>query len=89
MALTKRTQVLLDEERLRLLRERSTASGRSVGAIIRDAIDQLLDDEREAERAAAESRERALASFLAAEPMPVEDWPEMERELERAYERGP
>jgi hypothetical protein len=88
VALTKRTHVLLDDERFRRLRERSAASGRSVGALIREAIDQLLSDEREADRAAAEAREKALASFLDAEPMPVADWPEMEREIEEAYERG-
>ena len=42
---------------------------------------QLLDDD-------AEACVRATESFLAAKPMPVADWPEIEQELDRALERG-
>lgn len=72
-----------------MLRQRSAASGRSVGELIREAIDRMLADERESEQAATGARERALASFLAAEPMPVADWPSIELEIEQEYERGP
>lgn len=40
--LTHRTQVLLDEDRLRRVKQRAEATDRSVGAVIRDAIDQAL-----------------------------------------------
>jgi plasmid stability protein len=88
VALTRRTQILLDEERHRALRRRSAASGRSVGELIREGIDRLLADEGERDRDAETERERAFESFLSAEPMPVDDWPVMEREIEEAYERG-
>lgn len=39
MALTRRTQVLLDDRRDQLLRRRAAATGRSVGSLIREAID--------------------------------------------------
>lgn len=88
MALTHRTQVLLDDERLALLRRRARATGRSVADLIREAIDRQIVDAEEAERVAADARERALKSFLEADAMPVGEWSELERELERALERG-
>lgn len=72
-----------------MLRQRSVASGRSVGELIREAIDRMLADESESERAATGAREKALASFLAAKPMPVADWPSVELEIEQEYEREP
>lgn len=87
VTLTHRTQVLLDDERLTLLRRRAAATGRSVGDLIREAIDRQIADAEEAERVATQARERALESFLAADPMPVGDWPELERELEATLER--
>ncbi len=88
MHLTRRTQILLDEERHASLRRRAAASGRSVGDLIREAIDLQLADEEENARAAAGARERALESFMAAEPMAIADWPGIELELEGALERG-
>ncbi|MGI8944666.1 MAG: ribbon-helix-helix protein, CopG family [Thermoleophilaceae bacterium] len=84
MALDRRTQLLLDDRRHELLRRKAAATGRSMGELIREAIDRsFADDESDARR-----REHALESFLAAEPMPVEDWPVLEREIEQLYERG-
>ncbi|MEX2196900.1 MAG: hypothetical protein WD844_16620 [Thermoleophilaceae bacterium] len=80
--LTRRTQILLDEERYERLRRRAERDGESVAAVVRTAIDGLLDDDDE-------RRRRAAASFLAAEPMPVDDWPVMKREIEEMYERTP
>jgi hypothetical protein len=79
--LTRRTQILLDDERYERLRERADRSGESVGALIRGAIDRLLDED-------LDRRRRAAASLLAADPMPVDDWPKMEREIETMYERS-
>ncbi len=42
--LTRRTQLLLDEERYRRLQQEADATGRSVAAIIRDAIDARLEE---------------------------------------------
>ncbi len=79
--LTRRTQVLLDEELHRRLRERAHMEGVSVGAFVRSAVDSAL-----AEDLAAGPR-RAAEDFLAADPLPVGEPKELERELERSYER--
>lgn len=87
MALTRRTQILLDDQRHELLRRRAADTGESVGELIRRAIDELYAGQRERERAAAERRERALESFLAAPALPVGQWPDVAAELETLYER--
>jgi ribbon-helix-helix CopG family protein len=79
--LTRRTQILLDEARYERLRERADRSGESVAALIRGAIDRLLDED-------LDRRSRAAESLLAAELMPVADWPELERELETMHDRS-
>lgn len=84
MPLTRRTQILLDEERHRRLRDRAALEGVSVGAFVRSAVDRAL-----AEDVAAGPR-RAVEAFLAARPLPVGEPEELESELERSYERhGP
>lgn len=88
MRLTRRTQVLLDEERHELLRSRAAATGESVGELIRRAIDQAYAGQADRDRAALERREVALRGFLSAPALPVGEWPEVERELEGLYDRG-
>lgn len=53
-----RTQISLTEAQMRRLRREAKARGTSIAAVIRDAVDQVVPDEREAARA---RRERALA----------------------------
>ena len=73
--------VLLDDERLERLRRRADATGSSVGAVIREAIDhELQRDDRSAALA-------ALESFLAAPPLPVGTPEELDRELDTMLER--
>lgn len=73
--------VLLDDERLERLRRRADATGSSVGAVIREAIDHELErDDRSAALA-------ALESFLAAPPLPVGTPEELDRELDTMLER--
>jgi hypothetical protein len=79
--LTRRLQVLLDDARYRRLELRSRATGASVGALVREAIDVAFPG-------VETDRERAGARLLAAEPMPVGDWHEMKREIESMYEGG-
>lgn len=74
MSLTRRVQILLDEERYERLERRSRESGASVGALVRRALDEAYPP-------GSIDPERAGAEFLAAEPMPVEDWPAMKAEL--------
>lgn len=78
--LNRRVHVLLDEKRLERLREDAEASGSSVGAIIRDAIDQRLERN---DRARAQA---ALESLLAAPPLPVGTPAELKRELQEAWD---
>jgi hypothetical protein len=74
--LNNRVHVLLDDGRLERLRQRADATGSSVGAVVRDAIDHEL--ERDDRARALE----ALESFLAAPPVPVGTPEELKRELE-------
>ncbi len=72
--LTRRTQLLLDDDLHRRLREIAAQRGMSMGALIREAIDEKLAHVQD-------RRSRAYAELLAAEPMPVDDWPVMKRQL--------
>jgi len=75
--LTRRTQLLLDDELHRRLREIAAQRGISMGALIREAIDEKLSQVQD-------DRATAIEKLLAAEPMPVEDWPVMQM-LEGRY----
>jgi Ribbon-helix-helix protein, copG family len=78
MPLTRRTQVLLDDERYARLEERAQLTGASVGALIRQAIDVAFPG-------APSDRMRAGQELLDATPIPVEDWDEMKREVLDAH----
>ena len=73
--LTRRTQLLLDDEQHERLRRLAEERGMSLGALIREAIDEKLAQGRRDARAEAAQR------LLAAEPTPVEDWPQMKRQM--------
>jgi plasmid stability protein len=77
--LTRRTQLLLDENRYARLEQRAAQSGRSVAAIIREAIDDKLADP------GASSRRRAAAEGLLAGAAPSggpePDWSEVKDDL--------
>ncbi|MGA9313204.1 MAG: CopG family transcriptional regulator [Solirubrobacteraceae bacterium] len=73
-SLTRRTQLLLDDDLHRRLRETAAQRGISLGALIREAIDEKLSRVHE-------DRAKAIDELLAADPMPVDDWPVMKREL--------
>ena len=74
--LNRRVHVLLDDDRLERLRQHAEASGSSVGAVVRDAIDRELQRDDRTQALAA------LESFLAAPPLPVGEPDELDRELE-------
>jgi hypothetical protein len=81
--LNRRVHVLLDDERLKRLRERAEATGASVGAVIRTAVD------RELEEAEKDARAAAFESFMSAPPLPVGTPEELDRELETMLDRKP
>jgi predicted transcriptional regulator len=73
-SLTRRTQLLLDDELHRRLREIAVQRGISMGALIREAIDEKLSSVQD-------TRAQAIDELLAAEPMPVDDWPAMKKQM--------
>jgi predicted DNA-binding protein len=73
-SLTRRTQLLLDDDLHKRLREIAAQRGISMGALIREAIEEKLAGMQDA-------RSKAFARLLEAEPMPVDDWPVMKQEI--------
>ena len=72
---SERTQVLLSPEQLARLKRIAARDGRSVGSVIRDAVDSFVE-------APADSRERALRSIMAMNA-PVDDWEVMKEQIMR------
>ncbi len=72
--LTRRTQLLLDDALHQRLRETAAQRGISLGALIREAIDEKLSRVQDA-------RAKAIDKLLAAPPMPVDDWPVMKKQM--------
>lgn len=77
--LTQRVQILLDDAQYRELVELAKARGKPVSVLLREAVVDLLL--RDARRTARRKAFEQIASLA----LPVADWPEMEREIERAH----
>ena len=73
---TQRTQVLLSPDQVAKLKRIATRDGRSVGAVIRDAIDSYTDPGDDA-------RHRAAQAIIAMD-LPVEDWEVMKAQILRS-----
>ncbi len=73
--LSRRLQILLDEDRYERLSRRSIERGSSVATLVREAIDLAYPAVDPRKAAAAEE-------ILSAEPMPVPDVAELRRELD-------
>lgn len=71
---TERTQVLLSKQQLTRLKRRAKREKKSVGAVVRDAVDAYTGAASDAERVAA--AERIIAMEL-----PVDDWPVMKAQI--------
>jgi hypothetical protein len=82
--LERRLQVLLDERRFAMLAQESKRTGRSVGSIVREALDEhFAVTDIAAQRAAA-------AEWLLARPAgtgPAEDWADMKKVYDDDLER--
>jgi hypothetical protein len=70
-------QIHLDEEHYALLEKTAGRRGAPMEVVVLEAIDRLLQDD-------AGSRRAAGARFLAAAPMPVDDWETLKGELSDA-----
>lgn len=70
---SERTQVLLSPEQLARLKRIAARDGRSVGSVIREAVDSFVEAE-------PNRRQRALKRLLAMNA-PVDDWEVMKAQI--------
>jgi hypothetical protein len=81
MGLTSRVQVLFEPSQVARLQAIAEAEGKSVGALVREAVARAyLDGDRAARLEAVRK--------MAAMSLPVADWEQMERESTERYEDG-
>lgn len=73
---SERTQVLLSPQQVEKLKRIAARDGRSVGAVIRDAVDSYVDPGLDSRRRAAD---RILSMNL-----PVDDWEVMKEQIMRS-----
>lgn len=73
---SERTQVLLSPEQVARLKRIAAREGRSVGAVIREAVDAFVESEPDSRMRAA----RELMSLNA----PVDDWEVMKEQIARS-----
>ena len=70
---SERTQVLLSPEQLARLKRIAERDGRSVGSVLREAVDSFVEAE-------PDKRQRALRRMLAMNA-PVDDWEVMKAQI--------
>jgi predicted DNA-binding protein len=70
---SERTQVLLSPEQLARLKRIAARDGRSVGSVIREAVDSFVEAE-------PDRRQRALERLFALNA-PVDDWEVMKQQI--------
>lgn len=80
--LSRRLQILIDDERLRRLEAEAARRQVAVAVVVRDALDAAYPVDRS-------TRQAAAARILSAAPMPVPDPPDLRAELDEAHERRP
>ena len=78
--LSERLEVRLAPETVHLLRREAERRGISVAKLVREAIDLLLREDREARLRAAEALFHVEA--------PAGDWPQMKKEIEAGHLDG-
>ena len=77
----KRTQILFPEQQLQLLRREAGERHCSIGALVREAVSRHYVGYSQGAR-------REAARRIVAMELPVSDWDEMEREIERGMLNG-
>ena len=81
MGMTSRVQVLFEPSQVSRLQAIAEAEGKSVGALIRAAVNRVyLEGDRE--------RRLAAVAKMAAMKLPAADWEQMERESTDRYDDG-
>lgn len=78
----RRLQLLLDQERYAKVEAEARASGRSVAAVIREAIDLRFDSHGEAARRTASARQLLELARLTDNERPTGDWAETKRAMD-------
>jgi hypothetical protein len=73
---SERTQVLLSPQQVAKLKRIATREGRSLGAVIRDAVDSYVDP-------GIDARRRAFDEMIAMN-LPVDDWEVMKAQIRRS-----
>lgn len=73
---SERTQVLLSPAQVEKLRRIATSDGRSLGAVIRDAVDSYVDP-------GTDARLRAVERIVSME-LPVDDWEVMKGQIRQS-----
>ncbi len=73
---SERTQVLLSPEQVARLKRIAAREGRSLGAVIRDAVDSYVDP-------GDDTRHRAIKAMMKMNA-PVDDWEVMKAQIERS-----
>lgn len=73
---SERTQVLLSPEQVARLKRLAARDGKSVGAVIRDAVDSYVDPGDDA-------RHRAVQAIISMN-LPVDDWDVMKAQILRS-----
>lgn len=76
--LTKRMQILFSPEQYALLRQKAKKAGKSIGMLVREAVEQVY-------LAKIKLEKKKAAEDLIKMNLPVADWEEMEKEIEEAY----
>lgn len=80
MSMTRRLQLLLDEERYARVAAIAAEEHRSVASVIRDAIDAATG-------APTSAKQQAWATISQAEPMAVPDPADLRTEIDAAHDR--
>lgn len=73
---SERTQVLLSKQQLASVKQRAKTQKKSVGAVIRDAVDSYVETPDYKQR-------RAALDELFAMNLPVDDWEVMKAQIEK------
>lgn len=81
MPLTRRLQVLVEEEQYARLERHAARRGASVGTLVREAIDATFPDE-------GLDRAAAVDAFLSRPPLDLDDWDVLKGEIEDGYVGG-